>query len=71
MTFSLIIILLNKVDYKKVTPFVSVCKSPLHFSHFLRKVVSVINVFVLCVNIIKLSFVLICIKFDFSYFKTS
>ena len=42
--------------------------SPLCFSsHFLRKVVSVINVSILCANIIKLSSVCICIKFDFLY----
>jgi hypothetical protein len=46
-----------------------ICKPPLYFSHFLRKIVSAINVSVLCVNITKLSFVCMCIKFDFSYFK--
>jgi len=39
-------------------------KPLLHFSHFLRKVVSTINVSILCVNITKLSFVCMCIKFD-------
>jgi len=48
-----------------------ICKHPLHFSHFLRNIISTINVFILCVNSTKLSFVCICIKFDFSYFNTS
>jgi len=34
------------------------------------KIVSVINVSVLCGNITKLSFVCMCVKFDFSYLKT-
>jgi len=58
------------VNWIKVTPSVPVCKPPLLFSHFLRKVVTVINVSILCVNIIELYFVCMCIKFDFSYFKT-
>jgi hypothetical protein len=57
----------TSMDYNFNTPFVH----PLYFSHFLRKVVSVINVAVLCINITKLSFVCMCIKFDYSYFKTS
>jgi len=43
----------------------------LPFSHFLRNVVGVINVSILCVTITKLPFLCMCIKFDFSYFKTS
>jgi len=39
--------------------------------NFLRKVVSVIYMSVLCVNITKLSFVCMYIKFNFSYFKTN
>jgi len=39
------------------------------FLYFLRKIVSAINVSILCVNITKLFFVCLCIKFDFSYFK--
>jgi len=46
-------------------------KYGLHFSHFLRKVVNVINISILCVNTTKLSFVCIWNKFDFSYFMTS
>jgi len=57
--------------YNTDTPSVLVCKPLLLFSHFLRKVVSVINMSILCVNITKLSFVCMYIKFDFSYFKTS
>lgn len=53
------------------TPSVPIYNPPLLFSHFLIKVVSVVNVSILCVNITKLSFVCMCIKFDFSYFKIS
>jgi len=48
--------------------------NPFYFffsSHFLRKVVNTINVSILYVNMTKLSFVCMCIKFDFSYFKIS
>jgi len=44
------------------TLFVPVSKYPLHFLHFLRKVVSAINVFILYVNITKLSFICILVK---------
>ena len=37
--------------------------------YFLRKIVNAINLFILYVNITKLCFVCICIKFHFSYFK--
>ena len=56
-----------KLSFISYTTSVPICKPPLHFSHFLKKVVNVIDVSVLCVNIIKLSFVCMCIKFDFSY----
>jgi len=39
------------------------------FSYFLRKIINAINVFILCLNITKLSFVYICIKFDFHILK--
>jgi len=52
-------------------PYIPLCRYLLHFSHFLRKTVNVINVSILYVNITKLSFVCICITFDFPYFKTN
>jgi len=52
-----------------ITPSVPIYKSLLYFSHFLRKIVSPINVFTLCVNITKLSCVCIRIKFDFFIFQ--
>jgi len=48
--------------------YVCVYKLPLSFSYFLKKIVSVIDVSIFCVNIIKLFFVYMCIKFDFFIF---
>ena len=41
------------------------------FHIFFKKVIGVINVFILCVNITKLSFVCTWIKFNFTYFQAS
>jgi len=60
---------LKEVVFFIYTSYVPICKPPLLFSHFLRKIVNVINVSIFCVNITKLFFVYMCIKFDFSYFK--
>ena len=49
------------------TPFVPIYKLLFLFSHFLRKIVSEINVSFLCINITKLSFVCMCNKFDFIF----
>jgi len=58
--------LLIQLNY---TPFVSIRKLVLFCSHFLTKVVGVINVSVLCINITKLSFFICVLNFTFQILR--
>jgi len=49
--------------------WVCLVAGPFTFFTFLKKIVNAINVYILDVNITKLFFVCMCIKFNFSYFK--
>jgi len=58
-------------NHNSICPCIYISTFCFVFLFKLRKVVVAINVFILRVNITKLSFVCMCIKFDFLYFKTS
>ena len=52
-----------KVLKIEITPFVPIYKPFLSFLYFLRKIGSIINMSILCINNTKLFFVYMCIKF--------